>query len=204
MAVGGVAASIASGKSFHLGSRIPQYREPQLDQASQTGKLSIAEMTTIIALAEVLIPNSMNSERVSGELRSYVDERTLGENGYLKEYRRAAALLDKTADSVKAGEGKFADLQVAQRQRVLEKILWQYRADQTRMRQFEAIFAPTETLAFRKFVVKDILRAFFSRLPAEAWAIVGYSHYPGVPGDPRAYTRPLSIRSSSNFRDHAA
>ncbi|MPZ78682.1 MAG: hypothetical protein GEU77_19450 [Deltaproteobacteria bacterium] len=205
IAIGGLAVSAASGaKILRLGTRIPQYRKPQLDEDSPTGRLSAVEMSTVMALAEVLIPADTKSERIYNVLRSHVESRTLANNGYLEEYRRAVALLDETAESVTAVGGKFAELPVSQRQRILEDILWEYRAEQTRVRQFEAIFSPAGTLAFRNFVVRDILEAFFRKLPGEAWAIVGYSHYPGVPADPRTYSRPLQITSTSNLSDHAA
>ena len=196
--IGGVVVSVASGaKIFRVGTRIPQYRKPQLDDESPTGRLSAVEMTTAMALAEVLIPTDRKSEQIYDVLRSHVDGRTLADKGYLKEYRNAVALLDESAASASAADGKFSQLSVPQRQLILEDILWEYRADQPRVQQVEAIFSPARTLAFRRFVVTDILEAFFRKLPAEAWAIVGYSHYPGVPADPRAYSRPLHIATTS-------
>jgi hypothetical protein len=198
LAAGGVAASAVSGaKLLGLGTRLPQYRKPQLDEESPTGKLSAVEMGTVMALADVLVPTEKKSERLYDVLRSHVDGRTLADNGYFREYRKAVRYLDETTASVTTAGKKFADLPVSQRQRMLEEILWEYRADQARIKQVEAIFSPARTLAFRNFVVKDLLEAFFRKLPDEAWAIVGYSHYPGLPADPRAYSRPLRIASTS-------
>ncbi|MEX0806628.1 MAG: gluconate 2-dehydrogenase subunit 3 family protein [Candidatus Binatia bacterium] len=202
MAIGGVAVSLASGaKILGLGTRIPQYRKPRLDEKYPTGRLSPLEMSSVMALAEVLIPTQKKSEQIDAVLRSHVDNRTLADPGYFKEYRNAVALLDQTAENF--GK-KFFELPVSERQQVLEDILWEYRAEQTRVRQVEAIFSPARTLAFRNFVVEDIIEAFFRKLPGEAWSIVGYSHYPGVPADPRAYSRPLQISSTSTVRNHAA
>ena len=198
MVMGGVTVSLASGAKFiGLGTQITHYRKPQLDEDSPTGKLSAVEMGTVMALAEVLVPTEKKSERLYDVLRSHVDSRTLADDGYFKEYRKAVRYLDETTASVATAGKKFAELPVSQRQRMLEEILWEYRADQARIKQVEAIFSPARTLAFRNFVVKDLLEAFFRKLPDEAWAIVGYSHYPGLPADPRAYSRPLRIASTS-------
>ena len=195
MVIGGITVSLASGaKILGLGTQITQYRKPELDEEFPTGKLSAIEMGTVMALAEVLVPTEKKSERLYDVLRSHVDGRTLADNGYLKEYRNAVAFLDETAETFRK---KFAELPLSKREEVLQDILWEYGGKQTRVRQVEAIFSPAITLAFRNFVVKDILEAFFRKLPDEAWSIVGYSHYPGLPADPRAYTRPFRVASTS-------
>jgi hypothetical protein len=203
LATGGVAASVALGaKVFGIGTRIVRYREPRLDKNYPTGKLSEMEMATAIGLAEVLIPTERKSEQTNNTLRSHIDARTANERGYLKEYRSAVVLLDDTIQDVLGAKRKFFELAMSDRQQILEAILWQHRGAQTRMQQIEAIFLPARNLAFREFVVEDILEGFFRQIPAEGWAIVGYSHYPGVPTDPRAYSRPLPVTPTSNLNNH--
>lgn len=201
LTAGGAAVSLAGGaKVFRLGSRIPEYRRPRLDRKSPTGKLSPAEMATILSLAEILTPSESNSEKANKAIESHVHLRTTTQNGYLKEYRSAVLLLDETSRVQAGSSGKFAELSAPDRQRVVERILWKYRREQGRVRQVESIFSPAGHLAFRSFVVQDMLEAFFRELPAEGWVIVGYSHYPGVPADPRAYSRSPESTAASGTK----
>lgn len=156
-------------------------------QPPPAGSLSAVEMQSIIALAEVLVPVGMLGN--SADLvRDHVNDRT--KNVYdLREYRNAVVRLDETSHRIFGGAQRFADLTYAERDKVLSAILWRYRSGQYLKRRLERMFLSRRKLWFRESVVKDLLIAIFQKTPV-GWAMVGYSHYPGVPAvDPRDYTK---------------
>ena len=165
--------------------------KPTLDVNSSTGLLSEREMKTILALAQALVPDVAMARLDGGFFTELVNHKTSTEKGWLKEYREAVSLLDQTTQSIINKTKSFSELTPAARERVLESILWKYRKGESASirNQLMEIISPRRTLAFRAFVVRHIMLAF-SRSPA-VWAIVGYSHYPGVPAaDPFEYARP--------------
>ena len=168
--------------------------KPTLDVTSSTGLLSEREMKTILALAQALVPDIAMAKLDDRFFTELVNHTTSTEKGWLKEYRGAVNFLNQTTQSVIDKTKSFSELTPAERERVLESILWKYRKGETASvrNQFMEIISPRRTLAFRTFVVRHIMLAF-SRSPA-VWAIVGYSHYPGIPAvDPFEYTKPLDV-----------
>jgi hypothetical protein len=109
--------------------------------------------------------------------------------GALAQYRAAVVLLDETAQRRHRGTATFAELDRTRREDVLASLLWTYRAGDAMTSLLERVTSPRRVRALRELVVKDLLKAFY-RSPA-GWALVGYSHFPGVPAaDPRDYSRP--------------
>lgn len=157
-------------------------------QPPRAGSLSEVEMQSIIALAEVLVPSGM-LETSADLIRDHVNYRT--KNVYdLRDYRNAVLHLDRASHRIFGGAQRFADFTYADRGKVLSALLWRYRSGQRLKRWLERMFLSRRALWFRESVVKDLLIAIFRKTPV-GWAMVGYSHYPGVPAaDPRDYTRP--------------
>ena len=165
-------------------------REPlRLDADTPSGILDPAEMATIVALAEALIPADETPGAEASWVRSHVDERTRGTRGYLQEYRRGAALLDRFARESRPSLRSFAELPAGERDALLHARFdglgpW-YRL---RILLDGPAAASEGVLAARcrRFVLEDLLVGFYQS--AAGWAVVGYTHYRGVPGDPREYT----------------
>ncbi len=161
----------------------PEY----LDRRSPTGTLSEGELTTVIALAEVLLPADESPGATADWVRSHVDARTNRAPGFLAAYREAAQLLD--AWSVVGGGTAFAALAPAAREAVLLRELGPEGPDSHGTAQLGLRSAQTVSKArVWQHVVQDLIVAFF-RSPA-GWAVVGYTNFPGVPGEPLAYTVP--------------
>jgi hypothetical protein len=192
--MGAIGALAASSRRF-LEDLLPRLKarlnnKPTLDVNSSAGLLSEGEMKTILALAQTLVPGVAMAKLDGGFFTELVNHKTSTEKGWLKEYREAVGFLNETTQNINGKAKSFAELTPAERERVLESMLWKYRKGEgTSVRnQLMEIISPRRTLAFRAFVVRHIMLAF-SRSPA-VWAIVGYSHYPGVPAaDPFEYTR---------------
>jgi hypothetical protein len=147
-------------------------------------------MATVLALSEILLPATENAH-VSTLVQRHVTSRTQQHPGYLQEYQRAVQLLDERARRLGAMAPRFSQLSLADRQRVLGSLLWAYRGEDLLWRYAEAILLRKRVLSFRRFVVTDVLVAGYRA--SYGWAIVGYSHYPGIPAaDPRDYTRPVT------------
>jgi hypothetical protein len=163
--------------------------EPRLDSASDTGLLGDEEMTEVVALAETLLPQHLDPGVTQRFVQHHVDERTSKEQGYLEEYERAVALLQRTTGSLVDAGARFSALSLVERNTVLSELLETRRTGVRRLGNlFDRILGATEIPAFRIYVVEDLLRAFYRS--AEGWAVVGYTNYPGVPArDPREYTR---------------
>jgi hypothetical protein len=165
---------------------------PQLDKDSPLGILSEEEMKTIIALSGILIPTAEKFGINEEFIRNHVNYKTNNVKGYLKEYRNAVRLLEEASKKVISGDREFYELNLSERDRVLESILWRYSSNEVIKSRLERILVSKRNMAFRDFVVRDILAAF--KGSPVGWFIVGYSHYPGVPStDPRDYTAPLEL-----------
>lgn len=167
---------------------------PEWDRSSPTGELEPREMATILALAEVLVPDRLRSR--PARVRQIVNEATRTQPGVLQEYRGGAMLMEELAHS--AAGSAFPDLSVADREGLLAGILWRYPADTgdslddlvtKAKRRLERAWHDGERRRFRQLVVRDLLaRLYEDAVPA----LIGYSNLPGVPGDPRAYAGPPS------------
>ncbi len=197
--IGGAGAALMAGAGVAaLSDRRNRYRlkvmlnrvvaEPQLEESAPTGTLSDGETATIVALALVILPPDAAGD--AAELaRHHAANRCARVPGYLAEYQRAARLLDER--SVARTAQPFAALPVAARDTVLRALLWSYsgrRMVGTVGRYVEQATVPAPVLAMRRFVIGDLLAAFYAS--AAGWATVGYTHYPGTAAaDPREYTR---------------
>lgn len=189
----------ASAAGLALRSRLNRHRlktllsrvvlpEPQLDPTAPLGGLSDEEMQTILALGDILVSPD-DADRARSLIQAHVEDRAQQHQGYLDEYRSGVALLDAASANRQGAAARFAGLHLDDRTAVLQSLLWSYRAADTLHRYLEALFLSRRQLAFRRFVVADILSAYY-RSPF-GWKIVGYSHYPGVPAaDPLDYARP--------------
>lgn len=165
--------------------------EPELDSAAATGLLGDEGMTEVFALAETLLPQHLDIGVIRRFVRHHVNERTSNREGYLEEYERAVALLQRTTRALFDSGPAFSALPVTNRNAVLGELLETRRTGVRRLGNlFDRIFGATEIPAFRIHVVQDLLQAFYRS--ADGWALVGYTNYPGVPAkDSREYTRPL-------------
>ncbi len=197
--IGGAGAAVMAGAGVAaLSDRHNRYRfktmlnrviaEPRLDESAPTGTLTDGEMATIVALALVIFPPDAGGD-VAELARRHAADRCARLPGYLPEYQRATRLLDER--SVAHSAQPFAALPVAERDGVLRSLLWSYtgrRLVGTAGRYVEQATVPAPVLAVRRFVISDLLAAFYAS--AGGWATVGYTHYPGTAAaDPREYTR---------------
>jgi hypothetical protein len=163
---------------------------PELDTAFPVGKLNGDEMGTILALGEVLAAPQFVPE--GDFFRDHVDETTQTKPGLLKEYRRAAALLNaKSSDLLGGGAPRrFVDLVRQDRDKVLEALLSHYSGDDQIMPKLEKLTSSRNALALRVFVVGPLLAHYYrSRY---GWAVVGYRRFPSVRRRQVDYTFPLS------------
>jgi hypothetical protein len=187
--------SVFSTAAFPLPGRVRDLfspPEPGLDSASATGLLGDEEMTEVFALAETLLPHHLDIGVTRRFARHHVNERTSNHEGYLEEYERAVALLQRATRDLFDSAAGFSALPVIDRHAVLRELLETRRTGVRRLGNlFDRIFGATERPAFRIYVVQDLLQAFYRS--ADGWALVGYTNYPGVPArNPREYTRPLT------------
>ena len=189
LTIGGmVVLFVLRNKLYDLRVLIARLINPQLDKDSPIGVLSDEEMKTIIALSEALIPWVEKSRANNEFIRNHVNYKTNNVKGYLKEYRNAVKLLEKISQQVIGRDGRFYELNLRERDKVLGSILWRYRSGEALKSRLQRIVSSREKIAFRSFVVRDILVTSFQETPL-GWAIIGYSHYPGVPAaDPKDYT----------------
>jgi hypothetical protein len=184
---------VLRNKFYHFRGLIARFINPRLDEDSSEGILSEEEMKTIIALSEILIPWVEKSGTNHGFIRNHVNYKTNNVKGYLKEYRNGVKILEETSNQAIGGDRRFYELNIRERDRVLGSILWRYSSEDGLKRRLERILISRRKIAFRDFVVRDIIVASFKEPPV-GWAIVGYSHYPGVPAaNPREYTEPLQL-----------
>jgi len=156
---------------------------PELDRTAPTGRLSEDDMATIVALAMVLIPADQSPGADEGWVRTFVLHRTEHETGYLPEYRNGAQLLDQLAQADFGSRRRFSQLNDAQREHLLRQ---HFDRGWLRLAAWTSYEAERRAYRVWTLVIKDLLQGFYRS--AMGWAVVGYTHYPGVPGDPREYT----------------
>ena len=191
-AAGGTAWLSRRGNRQLLKDAIAARNPPrELDRSAPTGELTPAEQSAIVALAEVLYPPDPGLD-LGPFVRAYAARRCGSDAGYLPEYQRAARLLDERTAASRAGAA-FADLSRAQRDAILHSLLWSYSGRRfvgATARFAEGITVSEDALSLRRFIMADLLHAYYSS--PQGWAVVGYSHCPGVPAaDPLDYTRPV-------------
>ena len=188
IAAGVVAVGIASLSTLTSGLRgfraaLSAIVNPRLDPRSPVGLLTTEEMNTLIALSDVLVP-AITPASHDDLVRDHVNSRTSATPGYLREYRNAVKLLEGRRSN------RFAALPIGEREEIVGALLWKYGARDRKMHRLEQVFVSKARRAFRTFVAKDLIEALYGS--PVGWAIVGYSHYPGVPAaDPRDYCRPV-------------
>lgn len=177
---------------FNVKKRIAKYKRVKLDESFPKGILAEKEMKNILALSEILVPKDLKLGLNIDFFRNHVNYKTLNSDGYLKEYRDGSKLLEEATKEFIDSNKNFFELSLSERDKILGLILWRYRADELVRPLLENMVVSERKLRFRQFVVKDIIRAFYES--RAGWAVVGYSHYPGVPAaDPREYTSPLKL-----------
>jgi len=163
---------------------------PELDMTYPLGALQDVEMRNIIALCETLI--APESKPPVEFFHDYVNTVTQSERGFLKEYQRAAALLNATSTGMygQGAQRPFVDLSHPQRDKVLQTLLWRYPANDRIVGKVEKLSAGLDAIALRIYVMGPLIGHYY-RSPY-GWAVVGYESFPGrLPLDPRAYTRVL-------------
>lgn len=159
-------------------NRIREAVSPALETDSGTGALTEQENACVVALLQTL---SADPDFSADRCLEHVAGKTHAKAGYLKAYRDGVSLLDRSA------RARFADLDTAQRDAVLRKILrrYPYRGNEPRLKQrlritgshLDQIFTGQGKKRFREFVVRDLMGFYFQG--AEGWKIAGYDEFPG-------------------------
>jgi hypothetical protein len=175
----------------------PHIRElvlPKLDTRYPLGILQDSEMRSIVALGMTLV--TRESTPSENFFIDYVNVITKNQHGFLREYQRAAAYLNATSTD-QFGRGArfdFADLSLSQRDKVLEKLLWQYQGHDRIVRKVEKLVASRDAIALRMYVMNPLIEYYYRS--TYGWAIVGYESFPGLPPrHPRAYTEQLVTKA---------
>jgi len=169
-------------------------RRPEFDTSSPTGDLQEAEMVTIEALVQVLVPERIGVGPT--RVRQIVGEATRTRPGVLREYRDGVRLLDQLAGEFRGRP--FSEISLVERDGILDRILWRYPAESGDLvddvvsktkRRLERVWHDDQRRRFRQLVVRDLLtQTYAAAIPT----LIGYSNLPGVPGDARAYVSPPS------------
>ena len=182
--------SAAATVAYMAKPHLRQLILPKLDTAYPLGVLQDMEMRNIVALGEMLV--APESTPPMNFFFDYVNAVTKYQPGFLKEFQRAAVLLDTTTVDLFGQSTRlhFAALPLTQRAKVLRALLWQYSGSDLIIPKVEKIVASQHVLALRMYVMGPLIEHYY-RSPY-GWAIVGYESFPGRPPlDPRAYTRPI-------------
>ncbi len=191
LAIGGVAGTIAIRSQLSKIKRVvSDVLKLKTGKLLSGGALSENEMQSILALSMVLVPRLEAWEGSDEFLRNHVNLKTRDFDG-LWDYQNAVKLLNRACRTKTGMKRRFAEINRSEQDEVLGSILGKYRSDEPWKGRLKRAMMSSEQKTFRDYVVKDILLAVFRESPA-GWALVGYSHYPGVPAaDPRDYTRAL-------------
>lgn len=186
--VAAATVSAAAAAGYVAKPHLRQLILPKLDTTYPLGVLQDIEMRNIVALGETLV--APGSTLPVDFFHDYVNAVTQSQPGFLKEYQRAAALLNATSADL-FGQGArlhFADLPGARRDKVLQTQLWQYSGSDRIVPKVEELAASRDALALRMYVMSPLIEYYY--YSPYGWAIVGYKSFPGRPPlDPRAYTR---------------
>jgi len=182
--------SAAAAAAYMVKPRLRQLILPKLDSTYPLGVLQDMDMRNIVALGDTLVAPGYTPP--VDFFHDFVNAETRSQPGFLKEYQRAAALLNATSADL-FGQGaqlQFADLSGPRRDKVLQTQLWQYSGRNRIVPKVEKLAASRDALALRMYVVSPLIEHYY-RSPY-GWAIVGYESFPGRPPlDPRVYTRRL-------------
>lgn len=162
----------------------------KLDIRTPAGLLDSNELITVTHLAQVLIPEDSTPGASEEWVRQHVNHATESRPGYMEEYRSAAAFLNEVAAETQPSTPYFHLLSNEDVNNILtEMFRWRqqnYTTWRERIHQLSRSGRRQERLWH--FVIQDILRNFYKS--PDGWAVIGYDNYPGMPGDPRAYTSP--------------
>lgn len=182
--------TFAGGTGAFLFFRRPS---PGQQENGHTVVLSDQDLDALASLAECLVPDSHGLPRqdFSGLILSATSERA----DRLADYRLAARLLDHVANR-EFQVPRFSKASRDTKNAIVESLAPRYSAiDDSRLSGklylksitlWDRMVSPSRW-RFREYVVRDILRRYYAG--HVVWAMIGYSNYPGVPGDPREYTR---------------
>lgn len=182
-------AAAATGAAYIARPYLASELHPELDTSYPVGILDDRNMRAIAALGESLV--AAKHAPPTDFFRDFVNDATRNQPGLLKEYRRAAGLLDVSSAAMFRGQGStlFADLSRVRRDQVLRSLLWRYSAADRVVRKVEKLLASHNVLAFRIYVMEPMIVYYYRS--SYGWAVVGYDSFPGrPPSDPRAYTKP--------------
>jgi hypothetical protein len=152
---------------------------PRMPGPPNTGALTLPEMDSLLAYAEVLSDTSDFSEETRQYLRNHVNDRTQKEAGYLSLFRMTTTFLNQM------GKGQFSTLSRSDRISALEE----YGLMSCRVHRREC-FSPfgRKERTIRALAATDLVSAYY-RAPA-GWAVVGYAYPRGHCSDLTRYTRP--------------
>ena len=155
--------------------------------------LSSREETTLVALAEVLVPRRywIGPDATRRLIRNAVDE----DARLAVIYADAARLLDER------GDGRYHDLPTADREAVLDAMFWQFSAEfgettpavrgamrvRGLKRRVERAWLDARKRLLRDVTMADLIeRLYLAATPC----VIGYENTQGVPGGPRGYVDP--------------
>jgi Gluconate 2-dehydrogenase subunit 3 len=162
----------------------------QLDRNSPLGSLRLEEARNLLALAEVLLPNDEVFDTNEGWVQEYIDFKANHEPGYLQEYRNGSRLLDQMTRNFTKNDIRFSQVSPLERDRLLREYFeWSGTLDKASFYIQIITNSGRMKAKFYWFVLKGMLVDYYSS--PGGWSVVGYTNYPGVPGDPREYTRAL-------------
>ena len=168
-------AASAAGLASLLRARI--HLASELDISSGVGELSEAQLATLAALGDVLVPSKLAGSDEAGRTLGVV-ARDLARDlpGYRLEFERAVALLD---DRGRARHGReFAALPIeARRELVDDLLLPMLRTGPIGRRLRRLSPSGQEISRLWRFVVQGLLVGFYSS--PLGWRLVGYAVPPG-------------------------
>ena len=183
--VAGGTAAVALVPWRRLGGRgralLSHALRPALDPTVPTGRLAEAELATLASFAEVLVAGEALTAEALHPVRTALEEAAAERPGFRALCAETCRLLDALAP------GGFAAAPVATRVRLVAAA----RLGEFPVGRVELLrWWQRDAHAVRDLLVPDLVGAYYDS-PA-GWGEVGYRAWPGVCGDPRAYTRPPS------------
>ena len=178
LAVLGVLVLLAWWRPAWLAGAMARRLTPRLDRASPTGSLSPHETENIVAFADVVVTGRALGPEERGYVVEHVAEQTGRAPGYLSLYRATSSLLDSLAGQRFSGldrplrEDLVARHDLGNPDVRVRELFWPFRRGAQRV---------------RALAVPDLIAGYHAS-PA-GWALVGYTVFPGRPGDLVRYTR---------------
>ena len=174
----GAMVILISWRPAWLAGALARRLRPRLDSSSPTGLLSAQEIQTVVAFAEIVVGGRALAPVERGHVQEHIGERTQATPGYLALYRSTSVLLDSLAG------GSFWALDRAGRAGIVSR--HDLGNADVRIREYLWPFRRREQ-SVRALAVPDLVAGFYAS-PA-GWALVGYTVFPGRPGDLVRYTK---------------